>query len=90
MLECKDCYFFCGGQARYGKDPERTCEISASKWVADLESRTKFNFTDEGRRELAKQYMIGTAKSVLTLAMQKWVRLEWSKRSNKGGLSRGG
>ena len=58
--------YFCGGQAKYGKDPEKTCEISASKWVTDLESRTKFNLTDEGRIELAKQYMIGPAKSMLT------------------------
>ena len=61
--------YFCGGQATYGKDPEKTCEISATKWVADLESRTKFNFTDEGSIELAKQYMIGPAKEVLSSAI---------------------
>ena len=37
--------------------------------MADLESRTKFNFTDEGRIELAKQYMIGPAKEVLESAL---------------------
>ena len=42
---------------------------SASKWVADLESRTQFNFTNKGRIELAKQYMIGPAKEVLTSAI---------------------
>ena len=54
--------YFCTGEVRYDRDPEHTCEISASKWVENLEARTKFNFTDEGEIELAKQYIVGTAK----------------------------
>ena len=74
--------YFCGGQARYEKDPEKMCEISASKWVADRESRTKFNFTDEGRIELAKQYMIGPAKEMLQSVLLK-IGYDWEGVKDK-------
>ena len=72
--------YFCGGEARYGKDPEHTRGISASQWVEDLEARTKFNFTDEGKIELAKQYTVGTAIKVIMTVLQQggysWVAVK--------------
>ena len=76
LARAQELLYFCGGQAKYGKESEKICEINASKWVADLESRTKFNFTDEHRIELAKQYTIGPAKemlqSVLLISRYNW------------------
>ena len=53
--------YFCGGAERSLSAPNLKCITSAHAWIKDLENRTRTNWTDEGRIELAKQYALDSA-----------------------------
>ncbi|KAK4327310.1 hypothetical protein Pmani_002251 [Petrolisthes manimaculis] len=54
---------YCGGTARHPDHPNFACETSAKEWIKDIDAKTKSNWTDEGRIELAEQYLLGQAKT---------------------------
>ena len=53
--------YFCGGEERSQYVPNVKCITSAHAWIKDLENRTRTNWTDEGRIEIAKQYALDSA-----------------------------
>ncbi|KAK3868973.1 hypothetical protein Pcinc_025680 [Petrolisthes cinctipes] len=54
---------YCGGTARHPDHPNLACETSAKDWLKDIDAKTKRNWNDEGRIELAEQYLLGQAKT---------------------------
>lgn len=53
--------YFCGGEERSQTVPNVKCATSAHAWIKDLENRTRTNWTDDGKIELAKQYALDSA-----------------------------
>ena len=58
--------YFCGGEDRSQSAPHLKCISNAHAWIRDLENRTRANWTDEGRIELAKQYALDSAYTHIT------------------------
>ena len=58
--------YFCGGEERSQALPNVKCIKNAYAWIKDLENRTRTNWTDEGRIELAKQYALDSAFTHMT------------------------
>ena len=61
--------YFNGGKEWYEENPELLCEKSVSQWIEDLEARTRMNWTDEARIQLANQYTLGSAGNVILSAI---------------------
>ena len=62
--------YFCGGYDKYGKDPIYICEPSVTKWIGDIENRTRINWSEMGRIELCKQYALGAARTFVISCIQ--------------------
>ena len=53
--------YFCGGSESSPSAPNLKCITSAHSWIVDIENRTRTNWDDEGRIELAMQYALDNA-----------------------------
>lgn len=62
---------YCGGRARHPDYPHLICETSARKWIETIESRTKNNWDDIGRIDLAIQYAIGGPQTAITVTLER-------------------
>ncbi|KAK4300201.1 hypothetical protein Pmani_027589 [Petrolisthes manimaculis] len=54
-------FHFCGGRDKHPEFPHLICEKNAVKWLEEIDSRTRDNWDDLGRIELATQYTLGSA-----------------------------
>lgn len=64
-------HYFCGGAEKSHSAPTLKCTTNAQRWIDDIENRTKENWDDDGRIELAKQYALDSAFTHLTLCASK-------------------
>ena len=53
--------YFCGGSESNPSAPNLKCITSAHSLIGNIENRTRNNWDDEGRIELAKQYALDSA-----------------------------
>ncbi len=58
--------YFCGGEEKSQTVPNVKCISSAHTWIQDIDNRTRTNWTDEGKIELAKQYALDSAYTHVT------------------------
>lgn len=63
-------HYFCGVAEKSHSAPTLKCTTNAQRWIVDIENRTKENWDDDGRIELAKQYALDSAFTHLTLCIQ--------------------
>ena len=67
--------YFCGGAEKSKTAPHLKCAVSAIQWIADIDNRTKGNWDDEGRVELAKTYALDSAYTHITHCATKYKRV---------------
>ena len=69
--------YFCGGSESSPSVPNLKCITSAHSWIVDIENRTRTNWDDEGRIELAKQYALDSAYTHINHCATKH-KLDWA------------
>ena len=70
--------YFCGGAERSQSAPTLKCATNAHDWMVDIENRTRENWDDDGRIELAKQYALDSAYTHMTHCASKHSH-DWGK-----------
>ena len=70
--------YFCGGAEQSNISPTLKCSTNAHRWIDDIDNRTKENWDDFGRIELAKQYALDSAFTHLAHCASKHKNV-WSE-----------
>ena len=73
--------YFCGGSESSPSASNLKCITSAHSWIVDIGNRTRTNWDDEGRIELAKQYALDSAYTHINHCASKY-------KLNLGNLKR--
>ena len=63
--------YFCGGAEKSNTAPTLKCTTNAHRWIDDIDNRTKENWDDFGRVELAKQYALDSSFTHLAYCASK-------------------